>query len=51
MACAVLAGADFLISLDRDILAVGELGGVRMVTPVGLIEALEGQSARSPGVM
>jgi len=39
VACAVVAGADFLISLDRDILAVGELGGASMVTPVGFVEA------------
>jgi putative PIN family toxin of toxin-antitoxin system len=39
VACAVLAGADFLISLGRDILAVGELGGVRVVTPVGFVGA------------
>jgi putative PIN family toxin of toxin-antitoxin system len=42
VACAVLAGAGFLISLDRDVLAVGELEGVRMVTPVGFVEINSG---------
>ena len=38
VACAVAAGSDYLISLDKDILVLGELMGVKMVTPVGFIE-------------
>lgn len=40
VACAVLAAADYQVSLDRDILVLGVLGKVKMVTPVGLVEVI-----------
>lgn len=40
VACALLSGAEYLVSLDRDVLVLGALGTVKMVTPVGIVEAL-----------
>jgi putative PIN family toxin of toxin-antitoxin system len=40
VACALAARAAYVISLDKDILVLGSLGGVRMVTPTQLIRTL-----------
>jgi putative PIN family toxin of toxin-antitoxin system len=40
-ACAVEAGADYIVSDDKDVLAVGEHGGVRAITTVEFLRLLD----------
>lgn len=42
---AVLERVDFVVSGDRDLLALGELQGVRMVSPVDFARILDAQNA------
>ena len=37
VACAIAGRADFLITLDKDILVLGELGELKIVTPFGFV--------------
>jgi putative PIN family toxin of toxin-antitoxin system len=38
VACAIAGRADFLVTTDEDILVLGELGGVRFVTPYAFVQ-------------
>ena len=40
VACALLARAEHLVSVDRDILALQSLGTVQMLTPYALLQVL-----------
>lgn len=40
VACAIASGADFLVTSDEDILVLGELSGVKFVTPYAFVNAL-----------
>lgn len=40
VACALAAGADFLVTGDDDLLALGAVEGVRIVSPAALLHAL-----------
>ena len=39
--CAVSGRADYIVSGDRDLISVGEIGGIRIITPAELKELLE----------
>jgi hypothetical protein len=43
IACAVAGRADFVITLDKDILALGKVGLVEMVTPYDFVRLYSGQ--------
>ncbi len=40
IACAIAGDASFLITLDRDILVLGKLGEVQMITPYDFLQSL-----------
>ena len=40
VACAIAGRADYLVTTDDDILVLGELGGVRFVTPYAFVQAI-----------
>ena len=39
--CAVSGGADYIVSGDRDLLSLGEMEGIKIITPAELRELLE----------
>ncbi len=39
--CAVSGKADYIVSGDRDLISVGEIGGIRIITPAELRKLLE----------
>lgn len=41
---AVVGRADFLVSGDKGVQAVGQIGEVRVVSPAGFLDAIEGNS-------
>ncbi|HVL22795.1 MAG TPA: putative toxin-antitoxin system toxin component, PIN family [Thermomicrobiales bacterium] len=43
VAHAVLAQADFLVSGDKDLLAIGEIEGVRIVSPADFVRILDNE--------
>lgn len=40
IACALAVGADFVVTGDDDLLTLGEVGGIRIVSPGGMLRAL-----------
>ena len=40
IACALAAGADFLVTGDEDLLTLGAVEGVRIITPAALLDML-----------
>ncbi len=42
---AVVGRADFLVSGDKGVQAVGQIGTVRVVSPAGFLDAIEGDAA------
>jgi putative PIN family toxin of toxin-antitoxin system len=45
IACALKAGADYIVTRDKDLLSLGAYEGVRIVTPRQLLTLLEGSAA------
>jgi uncharacterized protein len=41
VACAIRARADYIVTRDKDLLSLGEYGGIRIVTPRQLLDLLE----------
>ena len=49
IACALEAGADHVVTRDKDLLSLGTYQGIRMVTPRQFLNLIEGGSAgRTP---
>ena len=49
IACALQAGADHVVTRDKDLLSLGTYQGIRMVTPQQFLELTEsGSSGRAP---
>ena|SRR5713101_1238125 len=52
VACALAAGAEYIVTRDKDLLSLGEYEGVTMITPEEFLHVLRGQglapSRRSP---
>lgn len=42
VACALGAGADYIVTRDKDLLSLGAYEGIRMVTPRQFLDLLEG---------
>jgi predicted nucleic acid-binding protein len=40
LACAIAAGADYLIARDNDLLSLGEYKGIKMLTPEAFLEVM-----------
>ena len=49
IACAIAAGADYVVTRDKDLLSLATYEGIRMVTPRQFLDLIEGGSAgRTP---
>jgi predicted nucleic acid-binding protein len=40
VACAIAGGADYVVTADEDLLVLGELAGLRFVTPSSFVNEL-----------
>jgi uncharacterized protein len=45
VACALAAGADYIVTRDKDLLSLGEHEGIRIVTPRQFLDLLERSGA------
>jgi len=44
VACALAAGAEYIVTRDKDLLSLGEYEGVAMITPEEFLHVLRGQA-------
>jgi len=47
--CALVAGADAVVSGDRHLLALGEFRGIRIMTPDAFLREIKGGEGKPPG--
>jgi predicted nucleic acid-binding protein len=45
IACAVAAGADYIVTRDKDLLSLGEYEGIAMIKPEAFLHILRGQAS------